>query len=313
MRKYFSILLVALFIFTFSQTSVAHDGWSQTNSPIIEVGEVSYVELLYGNHSNNHASYRIDGRWNTDNTSVFISTPNGEKIDISNTLFYTGELSDVSEDRLGVNNSYIASFSSSTPGIYIVSVEGDSIFAHGDVASRTLRSAKSFVAINDIPMMSHVQDFEGFVQHVSPDRAELVPLFNPAAITPEQEVSVQLFMQGEPLVDTDVSIIRRSTSDVEVLTTSAEGIVTFTTGPADYYLVRAKPSTDEGVEGEYDKTNYEATMTFVVQNGNGFTTAELEQQISSNLEENSTSPFLYVSIILALALLVSIILLVRKK
>ncbi|WP_082393794.1 DUF4198 domain-containing protein [Bacillus sp. JCM 19034] len=300
---------VLLFAVLFTQTTVAHDGWSQTNSPIIEAGEVSYVELLFGNHSNDHASYRIDGTWNSDNSSVFVTTPTGEKIDISDTLFYTGELSEVDGAQAGVNNYYVASFSSSTPGAYIVSVEGDSIFAHGDEASRTLRNAKSFVAINDIPVISQVKDFEGFDQQVSPDRAEFVPLFNPAAITPEEELSVALFLHGEPLADTDVSLIRRSTSDAEVITTNADGIATFTVGEADYYLMRAKPYTDEGKEGEFDKTNYEATMTFVVQNGAGHTTEEL----SNNTTEILQNPFLLVSIFLFLGLLVSLILLFRKS
>lgn len=63
-----------------------------------------------------------------------------------------------------------------------------------------------------------------------------------------------------------MDIIRRSNSEAIELRTDANGMISFTTGAADYYLVRAKPSTTEAMEGEYSTTNYEATMTFTVQN-----------------------------------------------
>ncbi len=263
MKKMVSAVLAAALLSTAPLAS-AHDGWSQT-APIVASGEVAYVELLFGNHSNEHGSYRIEGNWNEETTKTFAVTPAGDKIDVSGTTFYTGEV--VESDNAKINNGYVASFSAATPGAYIVSVEGDSVFAHGGVASRTLRSAKSFVAVSDVPLLRRVQDLRGFGKLVSPDRAEWVPAFNPAAATTGGTVSARLMLKGEPLADTEATLIRRSTSDAERLTNDADGYVTFEAGPADYYLLRAKPATDEKVEGEYDATNYEATMTFVVQNG----------------------------------------------
>ncbi|WP_134685448.1 DUF4198 domain-containing protein [Brevibacillus migulae] len=265
MKKMASLLTAASLSLALSVPAFAHDGWSQTNAPIIASGEVSYVELLLGNHSNHHASYRIEGKWSTDTSKVFVTTPAGKKSDITATLFYTGEMKETEEP--GKNNSYISTFSASQPGAYIISVEGDSIFKSGEVASRTLRNAKSFVAVSDIPTLERVKGLKGFSKPVSPDRAELVPQFNPAAITPDQNVSVQLLLKGKPLADTEVSIIRRSTSDAQVLKTDKDGLISFKTGPADYYLLRAKPTTAEKEAGKYDTTNYEATMTFTVQNG----------------------------------------------
>jgi uncharacterized GH25 family protein len=265
MKKMSSFMAAMALTFTLAIPAMAHDGWSQTNTPIVAPGEVSYVELLLGNHSNHHASYRIDGKWSTESSKVFVSAPNGSKTDISATLFYTGEEKETADP--GKNNYYVASFSSSSPGAYIVTVEGDSIFKNGEVASRTLRSAKSFVAVSDIPTVERVKYLKGFSKQVNPDRAELVPLFNPAAVTPGQDVSVKLLLKGKPLANTEITIIRRSTSDSQILKTDATGTITFKTGPADYYLLRAKPTTDEKVAGQYDTTNYEATMTFTVQNG----------------------------------------------
>ncbi|RCW47466.1 DUF4198 domain-containing protein [Paenibacillus prosopidis] len=242
----------------------AHDGWTQTSSPIVAAGQVSYVELMLGNHSNEHKSYRIAGQFPVDNSKVYVTTPAGVKSDITGTRFYTGEAA--TETEPAVNNYFISSFKSAVPGAYIVSAEGDSVFKSSAAASRTLRSAKSFVAISDIPVIDRVKALKGFSKQVSTDRAELVPQFNPAAVTPSENVSIQLFLKGKPLADTSVDIIRRSNSEATELKTDANGIVSFTTGAADYYLVRAKPGTTEAKVGEYAKTNYEATMTFTVQN-----------------------------------------------
>ncbi|MGC5325971.1 DUF4198 domain-containing protein [Brevibacillus sp. SYSU BS000544] len=266
MKKIASLLTGLALTFSLAVPVFAHDGWAQTNSPIVSSGEVSYVELLLGNHSNEHKSYRIEGKWSTPTSKVFVSSPSGVKTEITSTLFYTGE---TGAENPGVNNSYIASFSSSSPGAYIVTVEGDSIFKHGEAASRTLRSAKSFVAVSDVATTERVKYLKGFSKQVSPDRAELVPLFNPVAVTPGQKVEVQLFLKGKPLADSEISIIRRSNSNAQVLKTDANGKISFATGPADYYLMRTKPATDEKVAGQYDSTNYEATMTFTVQNGKG--------------------------------------------
>jgi uncharacterized GH25 family protein len=263
LRKLASAALAATLTLAAAVPVFAHDGWSQTNAPIVAQGQVSYVELLYGNHSNEHKSYRIDGQWG-NSSKVFVTTPAGVKSDITGTRFYTGEAA--TETTPALNNYFVASFKSNTPGAYIISTEADSVYKGAETATRTLRSAKSFVAVGDIPVIERVKALTGFSKQVSPDRAELIPGFNPAAITDGEQVSIQLLLKGKPLVDTAVDIIRRSSSEAIELTTDASGVITFTTGAADYYLVRAKPSTSEAKEGEYSTTNYEATMTFTVQN-----------------------------------------------
>jgi uncharacterized GH25 family protein len=265
----------------------AHDGWSQTSAPIVAQGQVSYVELMYGNHSNEHKSYRLEGQWGSA-SKVYVTTPAGVKSDITGTRFYTGE--PATETTPALNNYFVATFKSNIPGAYIISTEADSVFKSKETASRTLRSAKSFVAVGDIPVLDRVKALKGFSKQVSPDRAELVPAFNPAAVTPGETVSIQLLLKGEPLADTAVDIIRRSNSEASQLKTDANGLVSFTTGAADYYLVRAKPSTKEAKEGEYSATNYEATMTFTVQNKSAklpgsVTTAKPLIYVNGNVEE----------------------------
>ncbi|NIK80331.1 putative GH25 family protein [Paenibacillus castaneae] len=263
-KKFAAMALAGVLSLSAAVPVFAHDGWTQASTPIVAQGQISYVELMYGNHSNEHKSYRIDGQWGSDTSKVYVTTPAGVKSDITSTRFYTGE--PATETTPALNNYFVASFKSNVPGAYIISTEGDSVFKSATAASRTLRSAKAFVAVGDIPVLDRVKALTGFSKQVSPDRAELIPQFNPAAITPDEKVSIQLLLKGAPLADTNVDVIRRSTSEATELKTDANGLVSFTTGAADYYLVRAKPSTTEAKEGEYSSTNYEATLTFTVQN-----------------------------------------------
>ncbi|SDJ11251.1 DUF4198 domain-containing protein [Alteribacillus bidgolensis] len=134
----------------------------------------------------------------------------GEEIDITDRFFYIGETTEVDEERIGVNNYYAGSFQTEDQGAYIVATEG--IFTYGDEEEGTFRSAKSFVGASKTPTVKKSKKMKGFDKQVTPERAELIPLFNPTSVTPEEEVSIQLLLHGEPMPDTEVAVIRRSDS-----------------------------------------------------------------------------------------------------
>jgi uncharacterized GH25 family protein len=279
LKKIMTVSTAALLTLAMSATAFAHDGWSQTNAPIIAQGEVSYVDLQFGNHSNEHKSYRITGQWNKDTSKVYVTSPSGKKSDITSTRFYTGEAA--TETEPAVNNGFVATFSSSSPGAYIISAESDSIRKLS--ASRSMSSAKSFVAVSDIPTYERVKKLNGFSAQVTPDRAELIPLFNPAAVTVNEQVSVQLVLKGKPVAASEVVVIRRSNSETQILTTDEKGMVTFKTGPADYYLLRSATSETVTDQADYKTISYKATATFTVQNA----TAKLPA------EQTKTFPYIY--------------------
>ena len=53
-KKIAGAALAAVMTLGAAVPAFAHDGWTQTNAPIVAQGQVSYVELLFGNHSNEH-------------------------------------------------------------------------------------------------------------------------------------------------------------------------------------------------------------------------------------------------------------------
>ncbi len=245
----------------------AHDGWIQTNSPIVARGETVYVDMLFGNHSQEHRSYRIDGQW--PSAAIFVTDALGRKSDITATRFYTGE--PATQSAPARNNGFVASFRTALLGISIISAEADSVYKGATNTTRTLRSAKAFVASSDIPVRERVAHLKQFSLAVTSDRLEVIPLSSPVAIQPGQTMTVQLVRQGMPIANTPVSLVRRSiNNDPITKNTDESGKVTFVMGGADYYLLRAKiertlpePMKIDGQDVQ--KETHEATMTLIVQ------------------------------------------------
>lgn len=265
-RKAAKLIAILVVVLALAGTAHAHEGWVQAYSPIVGVGEMAYVDMLFGNHSNEHGSYRIAGKWNLKESRVFVTTPDGEKTDITAHAFDTGEDAEEVGPK-GVKGYHAVGFTPGQPGLHMVSVEGDSLFKHGETTVRTLRSAKTFVAAAGTPVRAHVTDMKGFDRQATPDRMELAPLFNPAAVTPGAGLTFQLFMKGKPAGGQHVTVIQRSNSQAIGYHADAEGKVSFEAGAPDYYLIRVKHESEEKEAGKYDKTAYEATMTFIVQGG----------------------------------------------
>lgn len=244
----------------------AHQGFSQTANPIVAIGDHAYTELLFGNHSNEHKSYRIDGNWGSTAHKTYVYTPDGQKLDISETEFYTGEVGPTFANQ-NKNNSYYVTFASQLPGAYVVNVESDTVYKGSSGAKRTVRSAKSFVAVSDLAVTQRVANLKGFEKAVTTDRAEWVPTSNPLAAYKNKSMNVQLILKGKPLANVTVDVIRRTTKEAVELKTDPNGMIRFTPMHADFYLFAAKPEMlDEKKEGEYDSTSYEATMTIQVVN-----------------------------------------------
>ena len=72
----FEILLALIFFYP--QLALSHDGWVEVTPTIIEKGQVATLALLQGNHSNEHKSYRIAGKWDGKNTTLVVVNPGGK-------------------------------------------------------------------------------------------------------------------------------------------------------------------------------------------------------------------------------------------
>ena len=77
-RLAFLVLVLAVSIFP--AWAPAHDGWVEVTPTIIEKGQVATLALIQGNHSNEHKSYRIAGKWDGKNTTLAVVNPEGKQI-----------------------------------------------------------------------------------------------------------------------------------------------------------------------------------------------------------------------------------------
>jgi glycerol kinase len=51
----------------------SHDGWVEVSPNIVEKNQSATIALLQGNHSNEHKSYRIAGKWDQKYTTLVVS------------------------------------------------------------------------------------------------------------------------------------------------------------------------------------------------------------------------------------------------
>lgn len=85
------LAIALLFLFGLRCPAGAHDGWIEITSSIVERGQVATITLLHGNHSNDHRSYRIAGKWDQKYTTVTVWAPNGKRIDLTRQMIDLGE------------------------------------------------------------------------------------------------------------------------------------------------------------------------------------------------------------------------------
>ena len=68
--KIFLVISVALIL---PRSVYSHDGWVEISPSIVEKNQSATIALIQGNHSNEHKSYRIAGKWDQKYTTLVVS------------------------------------------------------------------------------------------------------------------------------------------------------------------------------------------------------------------------------------------------
>jgi len=84
------LILIAL-LFLRPQLAVGHDGWIEITPAIVEKGQIATISLIQGNHSNEHRSYRIAGKWDQKYTTLVIVDPKGKQSALTDRIIDLGE------------------------------------------------------------------------------------------------------------------------------------------------------------------------------------------------------------------------------
>ncbi len=261
--------LMFFFVFVPSRSSMAHDGWVEVPA-IVERGQPVTISLMLGNHSNEHKSYRLAGKWNPKFTKLMVIEPSGKVNDITASLVDLGEDPEKTGPK-GPKGFHIAAFTPKEDGVHIIVGRQEEVAQHGDAPKfRGVRSARAAFTALHTPRIAEAKKSSGYTRTVDIENLmEIVPVSNPLGVTQNAPVTFQVRYKGKGFANQNVTIVGRleGPASVQEFTTDQKGQINFTAGRPDTYLMRVKfEERTERSEGQYDLTTYEATYVFQVFN-----------------------------------------------
>lgn len=245
-----------LWIFTLSTITMGHDTWVQSGPLVTRCGDVVHVDLMLGNHGNEHRDFKLASKISLAPVALHLIGPDGVKTDLKPLLKDMG-----SAEKEGFWSARILP---NDLGVHQVLHTLDTL--HGK--TRAIKSSKTFFIAAD-----------GFQSIPKTGAERIKPLqqgLEFVLVTPLEEISagkpltLQVLWKGKPQQNISVAFIPRGVElasgkdpDFERLS-DEQGLVHFTPKDGNLLLAVAHhPAPDETGEG-YDKTHYGATLVLAV-------------------------------------------------
>lgn len=237
----------------------AHDTWVQINTNVIRVGDAVHIDLMLGNHGNDHRDYKLAGKVDLAASTLVVVGPDGKQVDLKDKMADVG---------LAANEGYWTTrFVASQPGMYMVAHTYDKVVSYAP--KRAIKSAKTFFvaskSLDNVP-----KDHRGFGKPLG-HAFELVPESNPVThMGPGIPLKVRLLYKGKPMADAVVSFIPRGETLTEEFDkryerkTDKQGRASFTPTAGNYYLIVAHHKEPAESGKGYESTAYSATLTVFV-------------------------------------------------
>ena len=112
-------VLVAALLVT-GAAALAHDTWVQTNTNIVRVGDAVHVDLMLGNHGNDHRDFKLAGKARR-RTAITLDVvgPDGKKHDLKPALVDLG--------YAPKEGYWTTKFQPTKPGLYTVAQTSDAV------------------------------------------------------------------------------------------------------------------------------------------------------------------------------------------
>ena len=234
----------------------AHDLWVQTNTPVVRVGDSVIVDVMLGNHGNEHRDFKLAGKADPASITLSLVNPSGQSSDL------TPKLADLG---LGSKEGYLSGRAlAQAPGFYSLILTSDKIVSYAP--TRSVKSAKTFfIAAKRLDQPLPTQ---GAFDKPAGHPFEIVAVENPVAMASAgKAIVVRVLWQGKPAAGQRVSFIPRGMTLSDGFdsryerNTDETGTARFEPGEGNVYLVVAhRESPDEKGEG-YTSTKYSATLT----------------------------------------------------
>jgi uncharacterized GH25 family protein len=255
-RKWF-VALAALALV--SPWAVAHDTWLQLNSAVVRVGDAVYVDLMLGNHGNEHRDFKVAGKFDPSGAKITVVDPDGGRFDLKPSLTDVG--------YAPKEGFWAGQYTPGKAGLYVISQTSEQVVTYAP--ERVVRSAKAFflaaAKLDAVPA-----DAPGF-DRVLGDPLEIVPVSSTVCpMGPGVPIKVRLLYKGKPLAGEKVSFIPRGEElrgEVDPTyerKTDDAGVATFEPKAANYYLVAVHHIEPAERGPGYESTKYSSTLTVIV-------------------------------------------------
>lgn len=252
-------MIVAFWAVISTSPAQAHDTWIQANTNLVRVGDAVFLDLMLGNHGNNHRDFKIIGKASMEHSTWQVIDPDGKIHDLKPDAIDTG-----STPKDGF---WTAAFRPGKAGLYLSAQSSDRVVSYAP--KRSVHGAKTFfVASEKLDMVpAGTEGYGRILGH----GLELIPQVHPVSpMVPGTEFKVQLLYKGKPLADCVVSFIPRGKSltdgfdETYERKTDADGMAVFVPAEANYYLIVAHVEDENDKGPGYESTKYSATLTLFV-------------------------------------------------
>ena len=105
-------ILFALALLALALPVVAHDTWVQTNVAVVRTGDAVHIDLMLGNHGNDHRDFKLASKLSADAIQSFAVTgPDGKVYDLMPGLVDLG--------YAPKEGFHTAKFVPGVPGLYV--------------------------------------------------------------------------------------------------------------------------------------------------------------------------------------------------
>lgn len=254
------LLISSCLLLLTTSAALAHDTWVQTNANLIRVRDAIHIDLMLGNHGNDHRDFKLASKVDLTGCELKVHSPSAKTYDMKD------QLSDLG--YAPKEGFWTTKFATAEAGIYLVEHTLDRVVNHGKPV-RSIKSAKTFflasASLDKVPA-----DLPGFDKPLG-HALELVPVANPVApMGPGKAIQVRVLLKGKPLANGRVSFIPRGQTlakdfdDQFERRTDEQGLASFTPTTGNYYLVVVHHNSPEEKSKDYELTQYSATLTVFV-------------------------------------------------
>src|SRR4029079_9190931 len=130
-RMFCQTVLLCFSIFGLAAQTVGHDTWLQTNTHLVRVGDAIHIDLLLGNHGNDHRDFKLASKVDPASGTTLLVSPSGKRYDLLERFVDLG--------LAPKEGFHAAKFAVVEPGLYVETHTSDRVVNHGE-PTRSLKS-----------------------------------------------------------------------------------------------------------------------------------------------------------------------------